>query len=122
MIDPATLFAICNTAVSTVRSYLELKKLLAGNPLSAEEKELLTSAAAGEGRFQVITSDCGTFVFTYKRDFQDLSNPSVTARYLDAFRSLCKRGTIDPLSKDRNPSFQLNSVGWDLARSLNKPE
>ena len=84
-----------------------------------EEKELLISAAAGGGEFLNIsdvdkTPGSGIFV-KYGKNLFDTKDPVAVAKYLEAFKSLKKRGMVSEAGEKK---YQLTGTGWEKARSL----
>jgi 3-keto-L-gulonate-6-phosphate decarboxylase len=87
--------------------------------LTKEEKELLKLAAAGGGEFLNISDvdkipGPGIFV-KYGRNLFDTKDPVAVAKYLEAFKSLMKRGMVSEAGEKK---YQLTGPGWEKARSL----
>jgi len=80
-----------------------------------EEKELLIDAAKHGEFYLISTNQIGTWVRVGDKDFLDVSDPAVAAKYLDALESLCKDGHI----KQETPVYyKLTGSGFTLAREL----
>ena len=87
--------------------------------LTKEEKELLISAAAGGGEFLKIADvdkipGPGIFV-KYGKNLFDTKDPVAVVKYLEAFKSLMKRGMVSEAGEKK---YQLTGPGWEKARSL----
>jgi|CXWL01.1.fsa_nt_gi hypothetical protein len=85
-----------------------------GDDLTIEEIDLLC-AAAEKGDIHVLKADIGTWIDVGGEQFRDDSDPAVAALYLDALRTLMRRGFVN---HDEGILFVLNGRGFKLARAL----
>jgi len=92
-IDIKTLIAACQTALAGGKAiYKKCKDMT----LSNEEKVLLKTAKQNNYFALLATDQDGCWVRVGDKDFLVEGNPTDTAKYLTAFKSLCERGYIIP--------------------------
>jgi hypothetical protein len=84
-------------------------------PLSAEAHELLRAAAKDGELFVAETDQTGKWVRVERRDFFDVADPTVAARFLDALDLLCHLGLA---RHSDGRLFALTGKGFEKARSL----
>jgi class 3 adenylate cyclase len=85
--------------------------------LSPEEVEILI-AAADRGEISILSTDeTGAWVRAGRRDFIDHSDRAVAAMYLDALRSLLRRGLVTHAG---GISYDLTGSGFRQARELER--
>lgn len=112
MNDIASLITLCKTVLTGGSKIVEAYRR---KRLCEEEKELL-QAAAQNGEFYLPSTDqTGDCVRAGGKDFVDEADPAFAAKYLDAFRSLCERGYINPKG---GRLFMLTRIGFKEARQL----
>lgn len=90
-IDIKTLIATCQTVLAGGKA---LYKKCTGMTLSNEEKVLLKTAKQNNYFALLATDQDGWWVRVDGKDFSVEGNPTDTANYLTAFKSLCERGYI----------------------------
>jgi len=113
MIDVAALVSLCRAALAGGSKVIEAYRK---NVLSEEEKQLLIAASqAGDFYLLSVAQLPGTWVRAGGKDFLDQTDPALTARFLEAFRSLCERGYI---VHEGGAFFMLTGSGFDRAREL----
>ena len=90
----------------------------AGRPrvqLTREEAEILISAA-DRGEITIHSSDQhGQWVCAGSRHFWDDKDRAILVRYLEALKSLCRRGLA---AYDEGNLYTLTSAGFEIARNL----
>jgi hypothetical protein len=85
--------------------------------LSPEEIEILI-AAADKGEISVLSTDeTGAWVRAGRRDFADQSDRAVSAIYLEALRSLRRRGLVTHVG---GIAYDLTGSGFQQARELKR--
>lgn len=85
--------------------------------LSAEEIEILISAAE-DGEISLLSSDeTGAWVCSGNRDFMDPSDRAVAAMYVEALKSLCRRELVTHAG---GIAYDLTGSGFKQARALKK--
>jgi hypothetical protein len=83
--------------------------------LSAEEIEILISAAE-DGEISLLSSDeTGEWVCAGNRDFTDLSDRAIAAMYVEALKSLCRRELVTHAG---GIAYDLTGSGFKQARAL----
>jgi hypothetical protein len=86
----------------------------------SEEELILLSACAEDGEIFVHdTNQTGKFIEAGRQHFYDESDPAVAALYMDALKSLRRRGLAE---LDGGSLYQLTGRGFKIARALKKQE
>lgn len=89
-------------------------KAIRKRQLAAEEKELLIAAAdAGEFMIREVDQEASPWVVVGHQQFRSDEDRAVSARYLQAFKSLIERGYVTHVSKQL---FMLTGNGFTKAR------
>jgi hypothetical protein len=113
MIELSALVTICKEAVKLGAE--ALKKRQAAN-LSQEEKDLLI-AASSNGEFHVITGERipSAVIRAGGLDFPKIIEPAACAKYVGAFRELCRRHYVE---HDSGVLFNLTAAGFARAEDI----
>ena len=86
----------------------------------SEEELILLSACADDGEIFVHDTDqTGKFIEAGRQHFYDEKDPAVAALYMDALKSLRRRGLAE---LDGGSLYQLTGRGFKIARALKKQE